>query len=178
MNDILSWLSEYSPAIAILIIFAAATIFVLRTVVEKAVTSRLDLYAEEATLRLGRRSDFEARVLTDRYEIFVDLLTRLSQIATNINRIRHGSEIEGFMSGNEIVPLTAVYEELNIRKILLGEKLHDALREGANIALHMANYKSLSADQYLELESKWLGLHEGRIRIAAEEEFGMSRIRW
>jgi len=178
MNDLLSWLKEYSPGVVALLAFGAAMIFVLRTTVEKAVSARMDVYTQEVTLRLGRRSNFEERVLTDRYNAFVDLTTRLQRVMTNINRLQHGNEVEeGFMRGNEVVPLTSVYEDLNIRQLVLGDKLHSLLREAARIALWSSNYKHLSEDEYAQVVAQWSD-NDVKLRQAAEVEFGISKIHW
>jgi hypothetical protein len=137
------------------------------------------VYTQAAALRLGRRSTFEERVLTDRYEAFVDLTSRLQHIATDINRLRNGHQaVDDFMKDNEVVPLTAVYEDLNIRRLLLGDKRHDLLREAARIALSMANYHQLSSEEYDELVVALGNVFDHQLRMAAEEEFGMSKIHW
>ena len=56
MDALMSWLADYSPLVVVLLAVGAAFLFVARTVVEKAVTARLDAYAEDLRLRLGRRS--------------------------------------------------------------------------------------------------------------------------
>jgi hypothetical protein len=94
VTSILEWFEEYSFGIVLLLVLASALIYVIRIVVEKAVNARFDKYSTELALSLGRRSNFEERVLVDRYSAFTDLTTRLETIATEINRLTHGGTAE------------------------------------------------------------------------------------
>jgi hypothetical protein len=176
VDDLLTWLKDYSPAVVALIAAGAVFLFVAKTVVEKAVTARLDAYAEDLRLRLGRRSGFEEKILTDRYVAFSDLFMRLQRITTTLKRGRSGQPLpDGFIVGNDIVPLTEVYEELNVREMLLGPRLHAPLTEAARVALELANARS--SDDWPALEPVWLRA-VARLKTAADEEFGLGTIRW
>lgn len=176
MNDLLAWLADYSPLVVALLAAAAAFLFVAKTVVEKAVSARMDAYAEDLRLRLGRRSGFEEKILTDRYVAFSDLFMRLQRITTTLNRVRHGQALpDGFIVGNDVVPLTEVYEELNVREMLLGPRLHGPLTEAAHVALDLTNARA--SDEWPDLEKAWLRAVE-QLKSAAEEEFGLRTIRW
>lgn len=168
MNELVDWLKDYSPLVVVLLAAGAVLLFLARTVVEQAVTARLDVYAEDLRLRLGRRSGFEEKILTDRYVAFLDLFTRLQRITTELNRTRHGQPLpDGFLVGGDLVPLTAVYEELAVQELLLGPRLHGALADAADAVLQMANG---AGDGWLPAVA--------RLRTAADEEFGLSSIRW
>ncbi|SNS95668.1 hypothetical protein SAMN06893096_111100 [Geodermatophilus pulveris] len=169
MNELIDWLRDYSPIVVALLAVGAAFLFLAKTVVEQAVSARLDVYAEDLRLRLGRRSGFEEKILTDRYLAFLDLFTRLQRITTEVNRGRHGQTLpEGFLVGGDLVPLTAVYEDLNVRQLLLGPRLHPALVDAAAATLQLANGAA---------EDGWLPA-VSRLKAAADEEFGLSSIRW
>ncbi|MGY1804808.1 hypothetical protein ACI78T_16115 [Blastococcus sp. SYSU D00922] len=168
MDALLTWLADYSLPVVVLLAVGAVFLFAARTVVEKAVSARLDAYAEELKLRLGRRSGFEEKILTDRYVAFLDLFTRLQRITTELNRAQHGQPLpEGFLVGGDLVPLTAVYEELNVQELLLGPRLHTALTDAAAAVLQLANGD----------DDGWLPA-VARLERAADEEFGLSGIRW
>jgi hypothetical protein len=176
VDALLTWLKDYSPAVVVLLAAGAVFLFVAKTVVEKAVTARLDAYAEDLRLRLGRRSGFEEKILTDRYVAFSDLFMRLQRITTTLNRRRSGQTLpDGFIVGNDIVPLTEVYEELSVREMLLGPRLHAALTAAAGLALQLAN--AYDPDDWARLEPAWLA-GVTRLKEAAEEEFGLGTIRW
>jgi hypothetical protein len=176
MGDLLTWLQDYSPLVVILLAVGAAFLYVAKIVVEKTVTARLDAYAEESRLRLGRRSGFEEKILTDRYVAFTDLFMRMQRITTTVNRKHHGEPVpEGFRVGDDIVPLTEIYEELSVRETLLGPRLHSSLAEAAQAALEMS--RADSAGNWPEAVSGWLRARK-ELQAAAEEEFGLSTIRW
>ena len=177
MDELLAWLTNYSPLVVALLAAAAAFLFVARIVVEKAVTARLDAYAEDLRLRLGRRSGFEEKVLTDRYVAFGDLFMRLQRITTTLNRRRLGQDPpEGFLGGtDDVVPLTEVSEELNVREMVLGPRLHGSLTAAAEVAQELA--RARASEEWSDLEPAWLRA-VARMKSAADEEFGLSTIRW
>jgi hypothetical protein len=169
VDQLLTWLQDYSPWLVALLVIGALFLFLAKTVVEQAVTARLDAEADRIRLRLGRRSGFEEKILTDRYLAFSDLFMRLQRITTTLNRARHGQPLpEGFLVGSDPVPLTEVYEELAVRELVLGPRLHAALADAADAALRLANS---------ETEDRWLPAVT-RLKAAADEEFGLSSIQW
>jgi hypothetical protein len=178
MAELAELLRDYSVPALLLVAALAAVIFVLKLVVEQAVTKRLDVYAEELTLRLGRRSAFEEKILMDRYTVFIDVTTRIARISTDLNRLRHGNPVpENLIEGNEVVPLTAVYEDLSIHEMVLGEALASELRHNADLVLEFANYNSLSEPQQREHNMRLEKCH-ARLRELANEEFGLDKITW
>lgn len=174
MPVILDWLGSYSGPVVVLIVLGAGFLFVARTVVERGVDAGITARVEKGRLRLGRRSAFEERVLTDRYLAFQDLFARLQGVTTTLNRIDHGqSPPDGFFedlpSRREIVPLTAVFEDLSTKEPILGPRLHSALEGTAQAALALAN----SAEDI----EHWMSARRALLS-AAEHEFGLSKIKW
>jgi hypothetical protein len=174
MTDILDWLSSYSGPVVVLILLGAGFLFVAKAVVERGVDAAMSTRVERDRLQLGRRSAFEERVLIDRYVAFQDLFARVQRVTTILNGIARGQEPpDGFFAelgqGRDIVPLTAVFEDLSTKEPILGPRLHAALQLTAQAALHFANST--------EDVAGWM---EGRRALlgAAEEEFGLSRIKW
>ncbi|MBM3240376.1 hypothetical protein FJZ31_29185, partial [Candidatus Poribacteria bacterium] len=94
MNTVLQWASNYSIPVLVLLSSLAALIYVLQLVTGQAVKSQFDRYLKELELRLERRLDFEQYVLLERYKLTCEFAQRLSQIMTNLNRHRHGQEVE------------------------------------------------------------------------------------
>ncbi|MGY1694702.1 hypothetical protein ACI780_07275 [Geodermatophilus sp. SYSU D00814] len=176
MTPLLEWLRDYSVPVVGLLAVGSAFLLVARTVVEKAVTSRLDAYAERLRLQLARRSGFEEKILTDRYVTLADLHTRLQRMTTTANRAHHGSALpDGFVVAGDVVPLTEVYEQLDVQEILLGPRLHPALLEAAGVVLRMVD--AAHTDDWPSAASAWLEVRV-RLRAAADEEFGLAGIRW
>lgn len=83
--------------------------------------------------------------MTDRYAALVELNGRLDQSMTILNRIRSGQPApKGFYAtsrrdgSREIVPLTAIYEEIEAKRLTLAEEFHELLYEKARLALQAA----------------------------------------
>ena len=178
MADLAELLRDYSVPALLLVAVLAAGIFVSKLVVEQAITKRLDVYAEELTLRLGRRSAFEEKILMDRYTVFIDIVTRIERIQTKLNRRRLGDPVpEGLIEGNEVVPLTAVFEDLSIHEMALGAALATELRRHADLVLELANYNHMSESQQWDHNVRSRQC-QARLRELANEEFGLDKITW
>jgi hypothetical protein len=75
----------------------------LQHLTEKAISSQFDRYSKEITLRLEKRSNFEEKVLLDRYLTLRDLQHRIGRVMTDLNRARLGSKIQGLFRDGDIV---------------------------------------------------------------------------
>jgi len=100
---------------------------------------------------------------------------RLERVMTNLNRVRHGQQVQGFMKQNEIVPLTEIFEDLEIHRLVLGEDFYRLFSKQARLALRAANARS--PEDWAESGEEWDRLRE-EIRSAVEAVFGISQIRW
>ena len=174
MSDILSLLASYSAAVAVLLALAAAALFVLKLVVERAVASGFDARAKMLELGLQRRSAFEEKVLTERFALVTDLSARLQRLMTDHNRIRSGQPVpEGFYSGGEVVPLTRIYEDLEIHRLVLTEEFHGLFLEKANLARRTIDTDD--PQEYERLKQQWVRSND-EVRAHAEKVFGIGRI--
>lgn len=176
MSEVLDWLKEYSPAAVLLIAVVAAAIFFLKLVVEKTIAIGFDTQAKLMEMLLQRRSAFEEKVLADRFALITGLSARLEKVMTNLNRIRSGQPFpDGFMQQNEVVPLTEIFEDLSVHRLILGEDFHDLFWRKSQLALKAAN--TLEPQEWADVGKDWIRLQQ-EIRVAAEGSFGISRIRW
>lgn len=175
MNDLLGWISEYSPAVVITLALGAAALFVVRLIVEHAVGREFDRNAKVFDALLRRRSAFEEKILTERFESVAALYGRLQRVTTNLNRLRHGMPTPAdFLVDGEIVPLTEIFEDITIERLVLGESYHEQLNRLARIALRMAN---ADADGLITLTREWEGVST-ELREGVEKDFGVADIRW
>ncbi|HEU0299635.1 MAG TPA: hypothetical protein VFR37_09280 [Longimicrobium sp.] len=173
MNDILGWLSTYSPPIVALILVLAALLYLLKQVVDRSITAGFAAHAKEVELALSRRSAFEEKVLIDRYTLITGLSERLQRVMTNLNRIRHGKPVpEGFMVQNELPTLTEIFEDLEIQRVVLGDEFHQMFLRQAQIALHFANAPKGQEDP---ITQEWLKVLQ-QTREAVEQTFRISQI--
>lgn len=176
MAEILSWLKDYSPAMVLLLALGASILFVLKLTVEKSIAANFDAHTKKIELHLARRSSFEEKVLTERFALVTSLSARLEKVMTNLNRIRSGQPVPaGFMKQNEIVPLTKIFEELSVHRLVLTEDFHGLFWKKAQLALKAANAQN--AEEWQKIGDEWLRLQE-EVRVVAEAAFGISKIRW
>jgi len=78
--------------------------------------------------------------MEDRAALATSLSQRLDDVATNVNRVRSGQPPpEGFIRGNELVPLTDIFNDLHGNRARLGEELYNLLITKADLVLRLAN---------------------------------------
>ncbi len=175
MGTLLDWASQYSAPVLVLASLGAALIFVLKLVTERAVAAQFDRHAKELELKLERRSEFEEQALLDRYKLVCEFAQRLARITTDLNRVSHGQEVEDLYSGSELVPLTAVYEDLSARRFQLSEAFHQFFTRQANVVMALAN--AGKGGRRREVEGQYLRNLDELTRLV-NEEFGTHRVSW
>jgi hypothetical protein len=175
MTQLLDWLTKYSPAVVVLLAFGAGLLFVIKLIIEKSIASEFDAKSKVFEALLKRRSAFEEKVLSDRFALITELSARLEHVVTNLNRLRSGQPTpDGFMKQNEIVPLTEIFEDIEIHQLVLGEEFHRLFLKQAQFTLKVANISTVSPEDWSE---EWVRLRQD-IRLAAETAFGISQIHW
>ncbi len=189
MAEILDWVTRYSPPVVVLLMLGGAFLYVAKQIIERSIAAEFSAHSKELELVLERRSAFKDKVLTSRYALVTDLSSRLERLMTNLNRIRHGQEIpDGFQVKNEIVPLTEIYEDLNINRLQLTEDFHALFLDKANLALRTSQMAFLErsaaakkepggADgaRWSQIAAEWQRLSD-QIRQAVDRHFKLSEI--
>jgi hypothetical protein len=132
-----------------------------------------DHRTKQSNLMLERRSNFEEQVLLDRYKVVRDLERRIQKVITDLNRLQHGSKVEGLTNGQDIVPLTEVFVDLSINRFLLTERLHNVLYKQAQLVLKLA--KEQEPGRTRELEREYLNSQEEFI-AGMNREFAIDKI--
>ena len=145
------------------------------TKVTEEVKTEINRSSKELELKLERRSDFEQQILLERYKLVCEFTQRLSRITTDLNRTIHGKNVVGLYDGNEVVPLTEVFEDLAAKKFQLSERFHQFFYNHAQVVLLVANSKSEETRR--ESEFKYLKNLEKLTKIA-NEEFGTDKVSW
>lgn len=180
MDAILKWLSAYSLPVVILLAIGGAFLFVFQKIAEKAVAQAFDRHAKALELRLTRRSAFEEKILTDRYLALLELNGRLHQFLTTLNRMRSGQPApEGFYADGhprEVVPLTAIFEDIEAKRLTLAEEFHELLVQKAQLALEAVN---LGPDRGAwDAHTQKLSDLQQRIHQSARKVFKLEEITW
>ncbi|MCH8498926.1 MAG: hypothetical protein LAT63_10635 [Marinobacter sp.] len=179
MQELMAWLANYSPGIVLLLAIGAALIFLLKLVVEKVVSTQFSLQSKQLEIHFARRSAFEEKVLAERFALVNGLSARLEQVMTDLNRARSGQPLqEGVMRGNELVPLTTLFVDLEIHRLLLGEGFYELFTRMAQTALATAKQvQAGDSGAWEQLSRQWVTLR-AELRGAADDAFGLSRIHW
>jgi hypothetical protein len=175
MTELISWLKEYSPAVVTLVAIGTATLYVLKLTVDKSIAASFDTHVQELELGLERRSAFRDKVLTERFPRITEQSSRLEKVMTNLNRLRHNNPVpEGFQKGNEIVPLTEIYEDLSTLPTLT-EGFYELFVKKADLAWSAASAQS--QDEWNGIAPEW-GRVDEQIRAAVERTFNLSEIKF
>lgn len=165
MTEILEWLEQYSAGVVMLIALGAASLYLMKLLIEKTIDNSLK-----------RRSAFEEKVLTDRFTLLASFSSRMHKVTTTLNRARSGQPMPaGFLVHNEIVPLTEIHEDISANRLVLGETFHAMLFEKADAMVRLANAPD---DDAWNATSGELATIENRLLAEAERVFGISRIAW
>jgi len=175
MEDILGWLTKYSPPVLLLVLLGGAFIFVSKQVTENAISAQFEQYRKEVELRLQRRSNFEERVLLDRYVLLRDIHTKLGGVMTDLNRVKSGTTVKGLLHNGDLVPLTEVFELIEANRYLITERFRTILSSQGQLEIQYANTQDAKViekilSDYVELE--------GKFDQAMNEVFGLDRITW
>jgi hypothetical protein len=174
MTELITWAKEYSPPIAFAMAGLAAAIYVLKLVVEKSIETSFERRKKEFELFLQRRSGFWDKVLSERYLLITSLNSRLQKVRTNLNRSRTNHPIpDGFMRGSEIVPLTEIFEDIEIHRLILGERYYELFAALARHTLELANVPDETAWDEVGASVHEL---ETKLRDAADKDFHISQI--
>jgi hypothetical protein len=176
VDDILGWLTKYSPPVVLLLAVGGIFIFVSKQMIENTISAQFQEYKKEVELRLQRRSNFEERVLLDRYALLRDIHDKIGRVMTDLNRVRSGTTVEGLIRNGDIVPLTEVFMLIDHNRFLITERLREILRSQAQLAIKYANTKD-HPKATAKLQSDYMEL-DRTFDQAMNEVFGLDRITW
>jgi hypothetical protein len=130
---------------------------------------------KEIETRIARRSDLEKQILLDQYKLVVDIQKRLVRVATELNRRRSGIAVPDLIKGSEVVPLTAIFEDLERNRWLLKQEFYDVLLDHAKFLLKLANITD--SQEWTAAQTEYQKLSH-RITSAANNVFGIETIKW
>ena len=175
MDSILDWLTKYSPPIVLLIGLGAVFLFAFKNITENTISAQFDRYKKEVELRLQRRSNFEERILLDRYTMLRDIQSRMQRVLTDLNRRRSGTEVEGLMRDRDIVPLTEIFELIANNRYLITDRFYKILSREAQLGIEYAN--APDTETVSKLNSEYMELKKS-FDAAMNEVFGIDNITW
>jgi hypothetical protein len=161
--------------VVVLLALGAAAIYVLKNVMENAISAQFDKHTRQIALLLERRARFEEKILLDQYELVKALQAEIIDIAADLNRHHSGIPVDGLFNANDIPRLTEVYQRLAANRHLLRDVLHDTLYEQANVLLALANAKGSSERETLGRE---YARRQDEFHRLMADVFGIDEISW
>ena len=175
METLLDWLSQYSAPIVILLAMGATAIYLLKNVLENAISAGFDRQSKKFELLLERRSRFEEKILLDQYELIKTLEEQIGGISTDINRHHTKGPVEDLIVGRDIPRLTDVCEQLDVYRFLIKEDFYDLISRQADALLRFANAKDNTDLKQIECELTGL---QDEFHGLMNHAFGIDRISW
>lgn len=194
MTELLSWLGEYSPFVVLLLAVGAGILFVLKLIVEHAVSAEFEVRIKDLELRLERRSDFEQVVLMDRFERVKTLSALLSEAFAQMRLPRKGSDALWSKIDDkhyEYLPLRRFTEEMRTSELILTKDLVLLFEAGPRLvndasafALNQAMGVADSHQEQLQVEEEQKQIEiawdqwQANLKSAIEDHFHLENIRW
>jgi len=175
VKDILDMLTKYSLPVVLLIVVVAIFAFVSKLVTENVITTNFDRYKKDVELRLQRRSNFEERVLLDRYTLLRDIHTKIGKVMTDLRRVKSGSTVKGLQVNGELVPLTEVGDLIERNRYLITDRFREILLSQCQLELKYANTNDSTLMERQVAEYVQLELAFDK---AMNEVFGLDKITW
>lgn len=86
MDTLFAWPSQYSTPVVTLLALSAAGIYVLKNVMESAISAQFNKHTRQIELLLERRARFEEKVLLDQYELVKALQADIIDVGADLNR--------------------------------------------------------------------------------------------
>jgi hypothetical protein len=175
--------AEYGLLTLIYILIGFGFVYLVRKSLEHTVENVIDTafarQKKEIELIAERQSAFIEKVQTDQLTAVHYYFGRLESIMADLNRSRGGFEVPKLFkispSGErDIVPLTAVFVELESKKTVLGQKFYELLKRRADIVLRFASAGS-DAELKSIMEDKQKNADE--INRLVDREFNMQAAR-
>jgi len=151
MNELASWIANHSASVVILLAIAASIVFVAKYLVPKMLDAMF-------------KDKDERRQLTK------DLFQRLDEVMSNLYRWRENRvPPDGFFRhsgamplGDEIVPLSKIWEDLQANKALLGEALFFLIQKHVQ---HAGAANNVPLDDTIQWEEQWKKWDQRREKI-------------
>ena len=184
MDQIILWLKEYSPPVALLLMIGIAAAYFLKLVIEKQIDKSFQAANRRIELLLARRSAFEEKVLTQRYSLITELSGRMHEILIELERASKGQGLSPDIYRNgELLPMTRVDQDLRVNRLALTESFYNLLREKyevLEIAIK-ALQDAANAEDPAAARSRiaiQVDKVDARLRDEADRVFGISKISW
>lgn len=172
MDVLVRYISRYSPPVIVAIVTLVIGGYFIKYGIERTLEAEFQKRDREQELAMKRQSNFQEKVLWQKYALMTQQNEVLHQLRAEINGFLVGARERTFVKDGHIYRLTTVYEQLNINRFLIGEELYQLMIKHAALLQRFGSLKSKNDKEYSETVAQFLQIDE-QFRAAMRESFNI-----
>lgn len=140
MDLLVKYLTRYSPPVIIALVCLFIGGYFVKYGIERTLEAEFQKRDRQLELAMKRQSNFQEKVMWEKYLVLTSQNREMHELRAEINgSYITNSDSKTFKNGPDVPRLTAVYEQLNINRFLIGEEMYQLMRKQARILLQFAN---------------------------------------
>ena len=175
MTNFIDWLETYHWQVAFDLAMISILLFVGKKYINKLISSYFDTISNQFIIAFKNRSEFEQKILLDKYALSMNSFDKLNEILTNTIRYTTGIYDESFIKNGEIPELTELLQSISSRKFLLKNGLYELFSDMSELILQIANEPSEESQEKLLLK---FGECVSDYEFLMTKIFGLEKISW
>jgi len=140
MDLLVKYLTRYSPPVIIALVCLFIGGYFVKYGIERTLEAEFQKRDRQLELAMKRQSNFQEKVMWEKYVVLTSQNKEMHELRAEINgAFITKSDSKSFKNGQDVPRLTAVYEQLNINRFLIGEEMYQLMRKQARILLQFSN---------------------------------------
>lgn len=140
MDLLVKYLTRYSPPVIIALVCLFIGGYFVKYGIERTLEAEFQKRDRQLELAMKRQSNFQEKVMWEKYLVLTSQNREMHELRAEINgSFITKSDSKSFKNGQDVPRLTAVYEQLNINRFLIGEEMYQLMRKQARILLQFSN---------------------------------------
>jgi hypothetical protein len=172
MDVLFRYISRYSPPVIVAIITLVIGGYFIKYGIERTLEAEFQKRDRELELAMKRQSNFQEKVLWQKYSLLTSQNEILHQLRAEIHGYILGTAEQTFVKNGHVYRLTDVYEQLNINRFLIGEEMYRLMTQHAATLQRFSKLKSKQDKAYGETITLFLEIDE-QYRYAMREVFNI-----
>ena len=140
MDLLVKYLTRYSPPVVIALVCLFIGCYFVKYGIERTLEAEFQKRDRQLELAMKRQSNFQEKVMWEKYLVLTSQNREMHELRAEINgSFITNADSKSFKNGQDVPRLTAVYEQLNINRFLIGEEMYQLMRKQARILLRFSN---------------------------------------
>jgi len=140
MDLLVKYLTRYSPPVVIALVCLFIGGYFVKYGIERTLEAEFQKRDRQLELAMKRQSNFQEKVMWEKYLVLTSQNREMHELRAEINgSFITNADSKSFKNGQDVPRLTAVYEQLNINRFLIGEEMYQLMRKQARILLRFSN---------------------------------------